>query len=294
MKFPEKLNINGKEYILVKERRGSPMAVYKFDKTYLRIGDKKNIEQELKMRDTLKEFGFPIPRRFKEGQTEDGMHYYTEKSMGSSNFIDIFVKDIEKEGVISEKSFSQLMAVVKDYAVAQLKTKSDKENLKAFEKAINIKDLYKGFKADEKVKIEKMFEEAKERLSVFPLVLTHGDFNPHNLYRQGVIDFEELFYAPVGYDIVTCVFNQELFPVLGDYEVTNPFRFSTEQKQKYYDFFDNLYLEQGIPRLSDFAKYFEFCRAIWLLRDREDIPKVQDFRIEIFRKMFLQEKEKVK
>lgn len=288
MKFPESIKINGKEYNLVKERREAPMAVYKFDKTYLRIGDKEDIEAELKMRDQLKEHGFPVPQRFRQGQTDDGMFYYTEKAIGVENFSEIFIKDLEKQGSIDQKSFIQFIDISKEFAAAQLNTINEKADIKEFINAVNLKDIYKEF-SREKDKIEKFVEEAKERLSIFPLVLTHGDFNSHNLYRQGVIDFENLFYAPAGYDIVTNIFNPEFFPILGDYEVVNPFRFTQEQKQEYFKVFDEFYLEKGIPRISDYEKYFSFFRATWLTANKEHIPKVQQFRKELYKKYFLED-----
>lgn len=294
MKFPEKLSINGKEYSLVKERRSAPMAVYKFDKTFLRIGEKKDIEAELKERDTLKEFGFPIPRRFRVGETEEGLSYYTEKAMGTRNFSEIFLQDIEKEGTISQKSFQQYIDITKQFAEAQLKTINEKADLKGFFNSTSVRDIYKEFTQEEGKKIEKWVQEASERLAIFPFVLTHGDFNSHNLYRQGVIDIEGLFYAPVGYDIATNIFNPEFFPVLGDYELVNPFRFTAEQKKEYYEFFDAFYLERGVPRISDYAKYFEFFRATWLTAKKDHIPKVQKFRKELYKKYYLEEGEKAK
>ncbi len=288
--FPEKLTIGDKEYTLVKQRREAPMAVYKHGSTFLRVGHKRDVEKELAQRDKLKEYGFPIPRRFREGETKEGWVYYTERSMGNENFTDIFVKDIERQGMIDEKSFQQFMSITKEFAEAQLKTIDDKADVKQFFESTSVKDIGKDFTADERKKIEKLVLEAAERLAVFPLVLTHGDFNSHNLYRNGVIDFEGLFYAPVGYDIATNIFNPEFFPLLGDYELINPYRFSTEQKKQYYDFFDKFYLEKGIPRISDYCKYFEFFRATWLTANKSHIPKVHEFRINLYRKYFLEDK----
>ena len=291
MNFPEKLTIGGKEYVFVKQRRKAPMAVYKYGSTFLRIGEKKAIQKELVERDKLKEYGFPIPRRFRDG-TMGELAYYTEKSIGNENFTEIFIKDIEKQGTIDEKSFQQFMAITKEFAEAQLKTIDPKANIKEFFQNISVKDIAQDFNAEEVKKIEKLLVEASERLSVFPFVLTHGDFNSHNLYRQGVIDFEGTFYAPAGYDIVTNIFNPEFFPLIGDYEILNPYRFSSEQKKQYFDFFDKFYLERGIPRLSDYVKYFEFFRATWLTANKSHIPKTHQFRKNLYRKYFLQDKEK--
>ncbi len=287
MKFPETLKINGKEFTLVKKRREAPMAVYKFDKKYLRIGDKDDLREELKIRDKLKEFGFPVPRRFKEAKTEEGLYYYTEQAIGYESFSDIFTKEIEAEGAITEKSWKQFLAVTKDFASAQLKTTIKKTDYTEFTNAIDLKKFYSEFPS-ERAKTEKFYEVVKERLSIFPFVLTHGDFNSHNLYRQGVIDFENLFYAPVGYDIVSSIFTPEFFPIKGDYEYKGSFRFTSDQKKDYLEFFDKFYLDNGIPRISDCLKFFEFGRAVWLTANKEDYPKVREFRLNEFSKRYLE------
>jgi hypothetical protein len=286
MQLHPEVTINGRTFRLVKKRREAPMAVYRSDNRFLRIGDKENLQAELKMRDSLKEYGFPIPNRFKESKTEDGLYYYIEKSMGYKHFSQIFKDDIENKGDVSSRSFSEFLRVVKEFAVAQLNTKTSKHDYNEFTNAIDIKVLMKELSSYKK-KIWNFYEEAKERFSIFPSVLTHGDFNSHNLYKRGVIDFENIFYGPAGYDLVSAVITPDYFPIRGDYEVVSPFRFSDEHKEKYFKVIDELYLENGLPRLSDYTKYFEFCRATWMTAKMGHMPKLHKFRTDLYIKNFL-------
>jgi hypothetical protein len=286
-KFKEELKVNGKTFKLVKERRSAPMAVYRYGARYLRVGAKAELEKELAVRDKLKEYGFPIPKRFKQATVDDDLHYYIESSIGSTPFMDVFKTEIALKGEISEKSFGEFVRITKQFAEAQLKTQAKEKDWKGFTEAIQIRGLVAEMKTH-KAKIMKLYEEVKRRLEIFPFVLTHGDFNPNNLYRRGVIDFENLFYGPAGYDLVTNVINSDYFPSRGDYDLVDSFSFTDEQKKKYFEKIDKFYLDKGLPRVSDVANYFEFCRAVWLIPGRKkDIPSVVKFRKERFIKKFL-------
>jgi len=56
------------------------------------------------------------------------------------------------------------------------------------------------------------FYKSQKRLSIFPTVFSQGDFNPHNLFPKGVIDFDMGFMAPFGYDLVTAILHTYAFP----------------------------------------------------------------------------------
>ena len=285
LELPEVIVINGKNFKLVKKRRSTAMAVYKFDKRYLRVGERKDLDAELKMRDKLKSYGFPVPDRFPRTRMQGKLYYYTERALGYKSFSEIFRNDIEETGEISKKSLNELIRVVKNFAEAQLKTQK-KESYANFTNSLNMQALLREL-PKEKNKIRKIYDEAKKRLSIFPMVLTHGDFNAHNLYRKGVIDFENLVYGPAGYDIISCLSTPDYFPVRGNYEILTSFRFSDEQREKFLKVFDKLYLQNGLPRLSDYVYYYDFCRAVWLTAKSHHIPKIQQFRYELFKKKFL-------
>jgi len=118
-------------------------------------------------------------------------------------------------------------------------------------------------------------------------VLTQGDFNPHNLFPEGVIDFEETYYGPAGYDLVTNIFSNTYFPETTGYEWIRLYSLTPEQKDIYYKRLDRIYTEAGLPAISDFCEHFEFLRAVWLTMRNHKTPKLQQWRYELFKKSYL-------
>jgi thiamine kinase-like enzyme len=283
MKFTPTLKVNGREFKLVKLRREAPMAVYRCEGLFMRVGKSDDLHKEVRERDKLKTYGFPIPTRYKKTKIDGDSHYYLEESMGRKHFTQIFGEKYKTEGEVSDRDFKDFIKIVKRFAEAQLKTAVKKKNFTEFANAIRIRRLKK-ILPKYASKIDTVYSEAKEKLSMFPFVLSHGDFNTHNLYKKGVIDFEGLFYGPAGYDIVSAIFTIEMIDVKGN---EFPVRFTQEQKNMYYEVFDNLYLENGLPRLSDYAKYFEFCRAVWLTTNSSISDDAKEYRKEFFIRNFL-------
>jgi len=136
-------------------------------------------------------------------------------------------------------------------------------------------------------RIRAIFEIIKQKLSVLPFVVTHGDFNPHNLYPAGVIDFEDSFRGPFGYDLVGALAHIDYYPDSTDFEFFAKYRFSEDQKRQYFKAFDRICTEANLPLLSEFKNEFEFSRAVWLLILMHKWPKLQKFRYDLFIEKFL-------
>ncbi|MES2930764.1 MAG: phosphotransferase [Patescibacteria group bacterium] len=216
--------------------------------------------------------GFPVAEVLEEGDL-DGMHYFVESSLGEEKIGKIFAEDMLQSGSITDASFAIFLSVVEKFANAQLNTQTENKDFGTFASGIHL-DILCNELPQYSDKIRTIFSDIKGRLSVFPFVLTHGDFNPSNTYPAGVIDFEDSFYGPFGYDIVGSIVHIDYFPSSQEYEYFGKYRFTNEQKQKYLSLLDSISQQAGLPKLSEFEKDFEFCRAVWLLVRMGKWPKL--------------------
>jgi len=132
-----------------------------------------------------------------------------------------------------------LLILIKKYAEAQLNTVTSKKFMKnEFRSMINYETVIKEIPRLDK-KITEAMQRVESHIAVLPIVLTHGDFNPHNILENGVIDWERASYAPLGYDLATNISHIFFFPLNND---------------------------------------FIFCRAIWSVVRMDRWPKIQQWR----------------
>ena len=115
--------------------------------------------------------------------------------------------------------------------------------------------------------LEQAVAKAEERMLGLPLVLTHGDLSPFNIMPGGVIDFEERFIAPAGYDAITCIAFQRLWdhPMSDGTGTMRLWDFDPRQIAGFLSQADDLFAAQGLPPLSGFFDDFLMLKAIWAL-----------------------------
>ncbi len=270
------LVIDGKEYTFVKTRNQMPISIYKGPNCYLRIGPKELIQQELNYHKSLLEFGFPIPELIDEGEYLDSQ-YFIESSFGEMHLGQVFRAHCVSN-TVSDTDFSKLLNVVKKFTEAQLKTIGRVPfSFNDFWELIKIDVLQRELPELTKRTLEAKAK-AQEHLSLLPTVLTHGDFNPYNIFEEGVIDWERGSNAPVGYDLSTNIFQIFFFPLAGDYEFIAGCRYSPRQIETYWEEMNVSCASAGISRISDFANDFIFCRSVWSVVRMERWPKIQEWR----------------
>ena len=284
MNLPE-ISINGTTFRLVKLSRRGEVAVYTSGELYARVGEHGVIERMLTLHKKFVEFGFPVPEIVGQGTLSDA-GYFLEKSLGEKCFSYLFQDDIEKHGAVSPELFEKFIAVTEKFAKAQLRTAGPNGSGILLDELIRPRDLAKEL-PEYGDKILGLYEKAVSALKIFPRVLTQGDFCSHNLFPEGVIDFEKAYYAPAGYDIVTNIFQNDYFPVSREYEYYQLYSLTEEQKALYYKRIDTLYREAGLPELSKYREYFKYCRAVWHTARNNRMPKLQKWRYEFFKKQYL-------
>ncbi len=279
----EIVKLSGKIFSHVKTRVYTPVSIYRAENEFLRIGPRDIIGEELALHKKLLEFDFPIPRILSEGEMDD-QYYYIETSLGDTLLGDIFWEDMKRDGIVSDENFRKLLVLVEKFARAQLKTVEKRDSFESFSRGLHREYIIEELPYLQE-KICASFEKLKMRTSVLPTVMTHGDFNPYNIFEAGVIDFGNAFDAPAGYDLMTNIYHSFLFPKDGDFEVTRRYEFSENQIAEYLSLIDSIYIENNLPMPSDFVEDFMFGRMIWSAVRMQKLPNIQKWRYEKFERV---------
>src|SRR3989344_1417095 len=283
--MPETTTIEGAEYTLVGVQRGG-LAVYRGDGGYLRIGDGGSVARDVASHREMEQAGYTVAQILSEGATIGG-NYYIEASQGDISFRNLFSTEIQKDGRITDATFNRFLNIVEQYLRRQIATKRVND-ASVFKRRIKLDVLFAEMPqyADT---LETRFGQAMEALSDMPYVLSHGDFNPANLYERGVIDLEDALAAPFGYDAVTALATVDWVPPHGDYEYTRSYTYTPEQNAKYLELVDRIAIENGLQKVSTLYPALEFCRAVWMISDLQKWPKAQAYEHEHFMRKYLSE-----
>lgn len=230
--------------------------------------------------------GYPVAKLVATGKVGH-RYYFVERSLGEKPLGDSFEADWRKSGEISEDHFRELLQIAELFADAQIRTSTTLGPAKELASGIFLEVLCDEL-PDVSDKIRTKFAQVFERLSVYPFVLSHGDFNPRNLFPTGVIDLEHFFQAPFGYDLMTALVHVELHPEGGDYEFLAKYRYSEEQKKRYLAMLGKISIGFQLPPVSNFADDFAFLRAVWSTVRLHEWPKLQKWRYNLLISKYLQ------
>lgn len=278
--FPENsITIEAVTYNFIKKRFYQPVAIYGNEKAVLRIGPKELIEKEIRFQEDLIRHDFPVPHILRRGKFED-MSYFTEESFGLKHMGDILKEDFEKDGCVSDRNFGIILALTERLVKAQLEAIGE-SNPESFFLGIHMNTIVEEL-PEWKDKIERCFEKCVAKTRDLPFVLTHGDFNPHNFFERGIIDFGSSFEAPLGYDAVSCIFHSLNFPTSQSSEMVRSYEFSEKQVEEYLKAVDGVHKKNGLPPVTDYVDDFIFARVVWSVVGMEEFPVTREWRIRRF------------
>lgn len=281
--MPQELTIDGRHYTLVRGQR-SGVSVYRGDGEFMRLGPPEEIGRHIGMHAKLAQAGFPVPALISEGLWEDSA-FFREISLGEAHFGELFAREYASANAISDRTFDAFIAVAESFLRAQLRTNGIGTRADVAH-ATHVDTLCDEFPQDSS-RIQSRFETTMERLAPLPWVITHGDFNPHNMYPGGVIDFEDTFHAPFGYDAVTAIVQIDWFPDEGlPYEYGARYRYAAAQRKRYQDMTECVAREAG-QTLVEYDADFEFLRAAWSTARMGSWPHLQAWRYRKFSQTFL-------
>jgi hypothetical protein len=247
---------------------GNPFAgraVYRGTGTYLRIGLSTFVEQEAATHRLLLSRGFPVAPLLQAGEYA-GQPFFIEGALGDPTLGDIFEMETREHRGVSDASFDKLLAVVQRWADAQLRHAARDRtptNLARTVRLIDLERLLPGLLP----LTRQAFACAQNRLAVFPPVLSHGDFHPYNICRGGVIDLEMVHWSVAGYDVISGLLDEDLFPPdLVDY------RYTPQQLAQALAVIDDLFHTYHLPLPSRYADDFLLCRMMRMIELAEHRP----------------------
>lgn len=277
--------IHGKRFELIRAQREGTTGVYRGAGEYLRLGERSTIERHLSIHKDMGARGYPVARLLDEGEV-GSYRYFIEASLGESPLGDLFARDWHSNDAVSDTHFAELLTITKKVAHAQLQNGAEPQNVPSLAETVHLNLLCNELPSHA-FRIRDRYREAEEHLRAYPLVLSHGDLNPQNMFGAGVIDLENAFSGPFGYDLVTVLLHIDQFPDSGNFEFVARYGYTTAQKEAYLTLVDDIARAAALPPLSERAIDFEFCRATWSTARMHRYPKLQAWRYSMFIKRFL-------
>ncbi len=275
--------INNQNFEYIKTRMYVPVSVYKGENSFLRIGPKNLISEEISKHKKLIGFGFPVAEILSEGEFED-LYYFIEKSLGDEILGDIFWEETKNNRNISDYHFEGFLKITSKFGEAQLNTVQDSEDWDLLRKGILLDYTLEEF-PDLKESLIKAVEKTQVNLRYIPYVISHGDLNAYNLFWDGVIDMEGIFMAPIGYDLIGNIVHTFLFPNEDGLERMRRYSFSSEQIEKYFVVINQLYKNFGVIEPKLILNDLLFLKMIWSAARMGSMPKLQKWRGELLGKI---------
>ncbi len=278
------LTIGNQTFELVGVQREQLSAVYRGEGCYLRIGESSKILKDLNFHKQMEKAGFPVAKLLQEGE-HDGQTYFIEASLGERRLGLVFADDMKRIGEVEDVHFRELCGVITRHLEAQV-TARVPVAWNEFASGIHLDWLVEEL-PELKEQLHARFKVVQERLCQLPFVVTHGDFNAQNLYGNGVIDLEDSFPAPLGYDVVTILTTVDFTPNESAYEFFSKYTFSEAQRTTLIQSTDETFVRFGVPPLSPYVDEFAFCRAVWMTVRMSEWPKTREWRITELREKYL-------
>ncbi len=268
------IKLNKTEFEFFVSRSYDPIDIYKSDNSFLHIGRPDLIEREIQAFRDFSESGFPVAKLISDGVFEDRRFFITQ-SVGDHHFGDLFADDMRQNGFITPNLFDKWLLFTAKYTEVQFGTVRHGIKFDDFAKIIHLQTLYEELPSCHDL-FDKSMTKIKSKLSSSTFVLSHNDFNSHNIFPAGVIDMERVGYSPSGYDLVTNLFHIYLHPKDQSFEFYRHYEFSKQQIDKYLKTF---------PSIKGCLNELLVCRAIWSSTQMQRWPKIQAWRHERLIKM---------
>jgi hypothetical protein len=259
------------------QRNGLRLYVNKNRSQYLRLGNAKIVDKEIALHYQLINEGFPIAKIIKKDKWQN-LSYWIEKSLGDKHLTDMFANEYKENGGITEKTFQLFLTIIEEFKTAQLKTLKTPINWDEVYKRVGFDDILKEL-PQYKIKLETIWADIYKKLENFPTTYCHGDFTSHNIMPLGVIDHEDHFEGPFGYDLITAITPAYWFPPDQSYgNLARRYQFSSAQKEEFFNRFDVFQYGGKQFNLKDYFSPLFFLRATWWsVRNYKNL-KIQEWR----------------
>ncbi len=269
LKTEKDIFLDGKRFIYIKDRlAGGSVFVSQDRSEYLRTSTKEEIEGEVNLTKDLYNRKFPVPLILKTGILENGINYYIEKSIGDRVFGDIFKEETRSFNYVNDESFNMFIEIIKKYCEVQFNKKNFvPHNINSLDEVISISNVMKNNEPSYKIKESfiRAYEKAKQRVMSLPWGYIQPDLNAFNILPNGIIDFELSGFGPVGYDVLTNIYFNRMWP-----SEKIAYIFTDNQIIKYIKEVDKIAIKKGLPLISQYIDDFLVLKTIWgTAKDKE-------------------------
>lgn len=259
------------------QRNGLRLYINKNRSQYLRLGHTEIVDKEVVQHHHLIDEGFPVANIIKKDKWQSSS-YWIEESLGEKYLTDMFADECKENGYITEITFQLFLTIIEKFRTAQLKILKTPINWDRVYKGVGFGDILKEL-PKYKTKLETVWTYMCKKLEDFPATYCHGDFTSHNIMPQGVIDHEDHFEGPFGYDLITAITPAYWFPPdqsCGSY--ARRYQFSPTQKEEFFNRFDIFQYGEKRFNLKDYFSPLFFLRATWWSVRNYKNPKKQEWR----------------
>lgn len=286
-KFPAEITINNEIFSFARIRDYGQGVLYKNDQSYLRLGEERDIREELSRHREFEKRGFPVAKILNVGVYKN-FHFYQEESIGDVPFHVIFQKENAEIKKISPETFAQFLRIVAQYVAVQRESSepSTEDVIESY-----FANWFFGVVAEEAPHLQALLADAKKKargiLKKVPATFSHNDFNAYNILPEGVIDFAYSSKMPLGYDWSSALRHQEFFPVSMEFESYQKYTFSQDQQRMLIELFQNAASKNNL----DFASLLPTLylgRLVWSAAHMQKYPKIRDWRFKKLEKELLE------
>lgn len=192
------------DWEFVKHRTASDGAVWRSADglLYKRTGDD-SVEGEANVQRLLAELGYPVPEFVGAGQA-DGIHYFVERSLGSTSLHELALCDASQSGHVGQDVIEQAVDVSRRLLTAQARNPvpgGSAQLWKWFERAGFADNVFAENPDLDTPRVREVVTRALRRLGDVPMCRSHLDYGLPNAFPGGVIDWQHHGIAPLGYDV---------------------------------------------------------------------------------------------
>lgn len=273
------INIQGGKYRYLKDRVRNTIKIYKSERgeSFARVGNKEDIDTEYYYHSLFYKNNFLVPQLIDKG-IYDNNYYYTEKSIGTIHYGQMFSEEYKKKLHVSDQLFFKFIKITNKYYHSQYETISEVE-LERFKDRVDIDKLAHKFPTLSNNVL--IFWKSAKRCTVDnpAFVLSHGDFQAYNIFDNGIIDFEASLYAPLGYDAAKCMYGAFFFPKAGNYEEIRSYQFSKEQISTLSNEYSKICSSKNLANPLEYKEEFIIFNFIWATSNIDKYPKLEKWRI---------------
>jgi hypothetical protein len=265
--------IDGKFFEVIKSTRLNEGMVLRSRSgdIFARLGPKQLVLEEQIHTLSLYSKGFPVAQVLSSGEMPNDQWYFTETSLGTATFHDLFKEEYKNDGQVSDVTFGQYLAVIKKYLTAQSMA-DNKTNVSVTEfvetllpeERVLSNYCYFGYDADSYLEAIRV---ASTKLANCSMGILQFDLNPFNVLENGIIDFELVGYGPIGYDVLMSArWSSAWFT---DYPSRCPvaYKLIDNQIAENDQLVSDITTKNGITDPTRFIQEFLLLKSAWALSD---------------------------